>query len=98
MPAGKNQEQKEMEIPTEKMQENHVAAFVNAVKDKNKDLIACTVDDAFRSTATVQLAMASYYTGSEVKWDAKSQSVIDNKKAAALMARPYRGNYKRSKV
>ena len=98
MPAGKNQEQKEMEIPTEKMQENHVAAFVNAVKDKNRNLIACTVDDAFRSSATVQLAMASYYTNSEVKWDSKKLTVIDNKKATELMARPYRGNFKRPKA
>jgi uncharacterized protein involved in exopolysaccharide biosynthesis len=98
MPAGKNAEQKEMEIPTEKMQENHVAAFVNAVKEKNRNLIACTLDDAFRSTATVQLAMASYYSESEVKWDPKKLSVIDNKKAASLMARPYRGSYKRPKV
>jgi predicted dehydrogenase len=98
MPAGKNQEQKEIEIPTEKMQENHVAAFVNAVKEKNRNLITCNVDDAFRSSATVQLAMASYYSESEVKWDAKKLSVIDNKKAAALLARPYRGNYKRPKV
>lgn len=98
MPAGKNQEQKEMEIPTEKMQENHVAAFVNAVRDKNRNLIACAVDDAFRSSATVQLAMASYYTSTEVKWDPKKLTVIDNKKAEALLARPYRGNYKRPKV
>lgn len=98
MPAGKNQEQKEMEISTDKMQENHVAAFVNAVKDKNRSLIACTVEDAFRSSATVQLAMASYYSESEVKWDPKKLSVIDNKKAAALLARPYRGSYKRPKV
>jgi hypothetical protein len=98
MPAGKNQEQKEMEIPTEKMQENHVAAFINAVKDKNRNLIACTVDDAFRSSATVQLAMASYYTNSEVMWDSKKLTVIDNKKATELMARPYRGNFKRPKT
>jgi predicted dehydrogenase len=98
MPAGKNQKQEEMEIPTEKMQENHVAGFINAVKAKNKGLLSCTAEDAFQSTATVQLAMASYYTNSEVKWNAKNQSVIDNKKASELLARPYRGSYKRPKV
>jgi predicted dehydrogenase len=98
MPAGKNQKQEEMEIPTEKMQENHVAGFINAVKAKNKGLLSCTVEDAFQSTATVQLAMASYYTNSEVKWNAKNQSVTDNKKASELLARPYRGSYKRPKV
>ena len=98
MPAGKNQQQEVMDISTDLMQENHVADFINAVKAKNKGLLSCTVEDAFQSTATVQLAMASYYTGSEVKWDAKNQSVTDNKKAAELLARPYRGSYKRPKV
>jgi len=98
MPVGKNQQQEVMDIPTEMMQENHVADFINAVKAKNKGLLSCTVEDAFQSTATMQLAMASYYTGSEVKWDAKNQLVMDNKKAAELMARPYRGSYKRPKV
>ncbi len=98
MPAGKNQKQEEMDIPTGMMQENHVADFVNAVITKNKGLLSCTVEDAFQSTATVQLAMASYCTGSEVKWDSNKLSVIDNKKAAALLARPYRAGYKRPKV
>lgn len=98
MPAGRNQQQDVMDIPTEMMQENHVADFINAVKAKNKSLLSCTVEDAFQSTATVQLGMISYYTGTEVKWDAKNYTVTDNKKAAELLARPYRGSYKRPKV
>lgn len=98
MPAGRNQQQEVMEIQTEMMQENHVADFINAVKAKNKDLLSCTVEDAFKSTATVQLGMVSYYTGTEVKWDAEKQTVIDNKKALELLARPYREGYKRPKM
>ncbi len=98
MPAGRNQKQDVMDIPTEMMQENHVADFINAVKAKNKGLLSCTVEDAFQSTATVQLGMISYYTGTEVKWDAQKQAVIDNKKAAELLSRQYRGSYKRPKV
>ncbi len=95
MPAGRNQKQQEMIIPTPDMQDRHVADFVNAVKAKNRDMITCTVEDAFRSTTTVQMAMASYYTGSDVIWDTGKQTVLNNKKAAALMARPYRNGYKR---
>ncbi len=98
MPAGRNQKQEEMEIPTETMQEDHVAAFLNAVKARNKDLISCTVDDAFRSTATVQLAMISYYTGSKVNWDTEKLAVTDNMKASELLERPYRQGYKRPKA
>ena len=98
MPVGRNQQQEVMDISTEMMQENHLADFINAVKSKNKNLLSCTVEDAFQSTATVQLGMISYYAGSEVKWDAQKQTIVDNKKAAELMARPYRAGYKRPKV
>lgn len=94
-PNGKNQQQEEMEIQTPEMQENHVANFLEAVKAKNKNLLACNVEDAFQSTATVQLAMASYYTKSRVNWDAKAQTILNNKEAAKLLARPYRSGYKR---
>ena len=94
-PNGKNQQQEEMEIPTPEMQENHVANFLNAVKAKNKNLLACKIEDAYQSTATVQLAMASYYTNSKVEWDSKAQTIINNKEASKLLARPYRSGYKR---
>ena len=95
MPAGKDQKQEVLNIPTEGMQENHVADFVHAVKYKNKTLISCTIQDAFQSTATVQLAMISYYNGSEVKWDIEKRDIIDNAEASKLLARAYRGKYKR---
>ncbi len=98
MPAGKNQQQEEIKISTPQMQENHVANFIDAVKAKDKSLLACTIEDAFQSTATVQLAMISYYTGSKVNWDSKKLSVTNNSKAADLLARPYRDGYKRPKV
>jgi predicted dehydrogenase len=97
-PAGKDQKQEEMNIPTPGMQENHVADFLNAVKAKNKSLLSCTTQDAFRSTTTVHLAMASYYTNSLVKWDPAKLSVINNPEAEKLLARPYRSGYTRPEV
>lgn len=98
MPSGRNQSQQEMDIATPDMQERHVAEFVKAVLANDKSLISCTLEDAFRSTTSVQMGMASYYTGSEVKWDAQSQSVLNNDAAAKLMAREYRKGYKRPEV
>ena len=95
MPNGKDKEQEVMDIPTLGMQENHVADFLNAVKAKSKELISCAIEDAFQSTATVQLAMASYYIDSEVQWDMDKNEIMNNKTASKLLARPYRGNYKR---
>ena len=97
MPAGRNQQQEEMTIRTEGMQEKHVGSFLNAVRSKDKSLLTCPIEDAFQSTATVQLAMASYYTGSNVHWDHTNKKVTGNKKASKLLARPYRSGYKRPK-
>ncbi len=98
MPAGKNQQQQEINIPTPDMQDRHVAAFINAVKEKDKNLVACTIDDARLSTATVQVAMASYYSGSSVSWNTEKNEITGNKKAAEMLARPYRSGYKRPQV
>jgi predicted dehydrogenase len=95
MPAGRNQSQQEMDIPTPDMQEKHVADFINAVKAKDKKLLSCTTEDAWKSTTTVQLATAAFYTGSEIKWDAASETIKGNPAATELLARKYRDGYKR---
>jgi predicted dehydrogenase len=92
-PAGKDAKREELSIPTELMQEMHVENFLNAVKNKDKNLINCPPEDAFQSTATVQLAMISYYTGSLVKWDQNKNEIINNQMATSLMKRDYRGKY-----
>ncbi len=98
MPAGREQEQVTEDINTPTMQENHVADFLKAVKAKDKKLVSCTPEDAFQSTATVQLAMISYYTGSKVQWDMNKKTVVNNNKAVDLLARDYRRGYNRPKI
>jgi len=95
MPAGKNKQQEVLDIHTAGMQEKHVADFINAIRNKNKNLISCTAWDAFQSTATVQLAMISYYTNSNIAWDMTKKEIINNTNASELLARPYRGKYRR---
>jgi predicted dehydrogenase len=92
--AGREGRREEIAIPTPEIQEKHVANFLNAVKNKNKSLIDCTPEDAFQSTASVQLAMISYYTGSLVKWKQAKNEIVDNKEASRLLRRDYRGKYK----
>jgi predicted dehydrogenase len=92
--AGKEGKREEFSIPTEGMQDKHVENFLNAVKNRDKSLIACTPEDAFQSTASVQLAMISYYTGSLVKWDPLQKDIPDNIPASKLMSRSYRANYR----
>ncbi len=49
---------------------------------------------AIRSTATVKLAMIAYDVGAKVTWDEKSQQIVGNAQAAALLKRPYRAPWK----
>lgn len=98
MPAGRDQKHQEMEIPTPDMQEKHVAAFFDAVNAKDKKLVACHIEDAWKSTATVQLAMASYYSGEPVKWDSNKKTITNNSKAQKMLARDYRVGYQRPVV
>ena len=93
-PAGKEGKAEELTVPSVAMQENHVENFLNAVRSKDQSIISSTPDDAFQSTATVQLAMISHYTQSLVKWDAVKNEIVDNTAASLMMKRDYRGKYK----
>jgi predicted dehydrogenase len=91
--AGSDEKKVELSIPTELMQENHVKNFLDAVNSRDKKSISCTPEDAFQSTATVQLAMISCYTGSLVRWDFPKKEIIENAEASKLLSREYRGKY-----
>lgn len=91
--AGKNQSVEEFALPTPDMQEKHLANFIEAVRLKDKKLVSCPPQDAFQSTATVQLAMISYNTGSVVEWDDKGKTISGNPRAASLLKREYRDRY-----
>ena len=92
-PAGRDAKREDLQVSAPLMQENHVENFLKAVRNKDKNIINCTPEDAFQSTATVQLAMISYNTGSIVKWDQDKKEIIDNPSASALLKREYRGKY-----
>jgi predicted dehydrogenase len=93
--AGKEAKTEEIPIPSVPMQENHMENFLTAVRNRDKTMINSSPEDAFQSTASVQLAMISYNTGSLVKWDQAKNEIIGNPQATKLMAREYRKKYKR---
>lgn len=94
-PKGKRKEQEKIEIPTKGVLRKDLINFLEAVKSRDKSNLLCPIEDGFQSTAAVQLAMISYYTGTKVDWDQKKKTISNNKQAAKLLARPYRGKYKR---
>lgn len=92
-PTGRNAQREDISLPTPMMQDNHVINFLEAVRKKDRSIISSDPEDAFKSTATVQLATIAYNTGSIVRWDEEKKEVIGNPAATALLRREYRGKY-----
>ena len=97
-PKGKGKERETIEVPTKGVLVKDLANFLEAVKSRDKSGLLCPIEDGFESTATVQLAMISYYTGTIVEWDRQKKTILNNEQAAKLLARPYRGGRKRPEV
>lgn len=70
----------------------HMRGFLNAVRERQP--ASCSIDDAFLSTTTVQLAMISYETNSTVDWDAATEQIVGNAAATRLLKRDYRAPYR----
>jgi len=94
-PTGKDSKQETIEMPTKGVLEKNLNNFLEAVKTRDRSQLVCPIEDGFQSTTAVQLAMISYYTQSSVEWDGEKGTIIGNDQAFKLLARPYRGNYKR---
>lgn len=92
---GKNKEQEIIDVPTKGVMAKDLINFLEVVQSRDKSSLLCPIEDGFKSTATVQLAMISYYTGNKIEWDQSNNMILNNHEAAKLMARPYRGNFKR---
>jgi hypothetical protein len=69
-----------------------MAEFLNAVRTRQQP--GCLIEDAYRSTATVKLAMIAYETGCRITWDAQQEQIRDNPPAAKLVRREYRQPWK----
>jgi len=87
-PPGGAAERRRVEAKNDQ-QAAHVAEWLDAVRTRGR--VSCPPEEAFRSTATVQLAMVALKAGGRVDWDGASEQVRDNSKAAALLKREYRG-------
>jgi len=87
-PPGGTGERRMVEAKNDQ-QTAHVAEWLDAVQARGT--VSCPPEEAYRSTATVQLAMIALKTGGRVNWDVAADGVRDNPKAAALLKREYRG-------
>jgi predicted dehydrogenase len=92
IPRGKGDKQ-EFQVPEAKdAGTRHMAEFLDAIRTGNQP--GCSLDDAYQSTATVQLAMAAYDSDAPVVWDSAHETVANNPAALKLLKREYRPPYK----
>jgi predicted dehydrogenase len=91
IPKDKNAQREEHKASAN-MGTAHMTEFLNAVRSRQQP--GCTIEDGYRSTTAVKLAMIAYDVDAKVTWDEKSQTILDNPKAAALLKRPYRAPWK----
>ena len=70
----------------------HMAEFLEAVRTRKAP--GCTVEEGYRSTATVKLAMIACDVGAKIVWDEQAEQIVNNPAAASLLKRPYREPWK----
>ena len=87
IPKGKSKERKVIEAGTD-MGRVHMADFLQAVRSRKQP--SCPIEEGYRSTTTVKLAMIAYEVGAKIVWDAKSEQIIGHPEANRLLKREYR--------
>jgi len=91
IPRAKSAPREEHEAKTD-LGLNHMVDFLEAVRTRRQPV--CSVEEAYRSTGTVQLGMIAYETASTVRWDEAAEQIPDNPAAAGLLKREYREPWK----
>ncbi len=91
LPPGKKAQREEHEAAAD-MGTLHMDNFLECMRSRKQP--ACTVEDAYRTTSSVQLAMIAQETNTVVAWDAAAEQIPDNPAAAALLKRDYRAPWK----
>ncbi len=71
---------------------NHMANFLNSVR--GREALKCPIEQGFQSTATVQLGMIAYESGTVVHFDGETEQIKDNAAAGDLLSRDYRSPWK----
>lgn len=67
---------------------SHVRNFLDCVKSRERPI--SDLESAHRTATTCHLANISLRLGRSVKWDAKSETIVGDPEAAAMLVRPYR--------
>ena len=91
IPKDKNKERIEHKAGAD-MAAAQMAEFLDAVRSRKQP--GCMIEDGYRSTAAVKLAMIAYDVGRKIVWVAKAAQIVGDPAAAKLLKRPYRAPWK----
>jgi len=91
IPKDRDKDRIEHEVSGD-MGKEHMADFLDAVRNKRQG--SCPMEEGYRSTATVKLAMIAYDVGARITWDEKAEQIVDPPEARALLKRDYRAPWK----
>jgi predicted dehydrogenase len=91
IPRDKNKERIDHKVSAD-MDKEHMAEFLGAVRERKQP--GCSVEDGYRSTTTVKLAMISYDVGARIVWDEASERVVGNPAADEKLIRRYRAPWR----
>jgi len=91
IPRGRDAERIEHNVKAD-MGAAHMAEFLGAVRARKQP--GCTIEEGFRSTATVKLAMIAYEVGAKIAWDDRTEQITNHAQANALLKREYRAPWK----
>lgn len=91
IPKGRDVERIEHNVKAD-MGAVHMAEFLIAVRARTQP--GCPIEEGFRSTATVKLAMIAYDVGAKITWDDRTEQITNHAHANGLLKREYRAPWK----
>ncbi|MEO7650708.1 MAG: Gfo/Idh/MocA family oxidoreductase [Bryobacteraceae bacterium] len=71
---------------------SHVRNFLDCVKSRGFPV--ADIEVGHRSTSACHLGNIAYRSGHKIRWDAKKEKLVDDKRASRYLARPYRKPWK----
>lgn len=93
IPRGRGAERRVMEIkPPVDMGTLHMREWLDAMRGGKAP--SCGIEDAWKSTTTVQLGMAAYRAGRTLAFDAATVRITNDQAANKALLRAYRAPYK----
>ncbi len=86
---GKNQEPG----PSRTGRDNHWANFIDVVRSRKKEDLNAPIEEGHYSCALMHLANISYRVGRTINFDPKTETIIGDKQAQAMLKRQYRAPF-----